>query len=185
LKDGAKPYHGRLYPIPQIHKATLMKEIDRLMGIGVLKRQPSSQWASSTFIIPKKDMTVRTITDFWELNKWIVRRPYPIPKISTTLQELEGFTYTTALDLNMGYYTIRLNPKAVEMFTIIFPWGKYSYLRLPMGYAGSADIFQAEMTNLMEALEYVRAYIDDLLVITRGTLEDHLEKTKGGSQEAT
>jgi len=32
------------------------------------------------------------------------------------------------------------------------------------------------MMDLMEALEYVRAYIDDLLVITRGTLEDHLEK---------
>ncbi len=30
----------------------------------------------------------------------IVRRPYPIPKISTTLQELEGFTCATALDLN-------------------------------------------------------------------------------------
>ncbi len=29
---------------------------------------------------------------------------------------------------------------------------------------------------LGEALEYLRAYIDDLLVITRGTLEDHLEK---------
>jgi hypothetical protein len=39
----------------------------------------------------------------------------------------------------------------------------------------SADIFQAEMMDLMEALEYVRAYIDNLLVITRGTLEDHLE----------
>ena len=76
----------------------------------------------------------------------------------------------------MGYYTIRLDPQAIEMFTIIFPWGKYSYLRLPMGYAGSADIFQAEMMDLMEALEYVRAYIDDLLVITRGTLEDHLVK---------
>jgi hypothetical protein len=45
-----------------------------------------------------------------------------------------------------------------------------------MGYAGSADIFQAEMMDLMESLEYVRAYIDNLLVITRGTLEDHLEK---------
>ncbi len=45
-----------------------------------------------------------------------------------------------------------------------------------MGYAGSADIFQAEMMDLMESLEYVRAYINDLLVITRGTLEDHLEK---------
>jgi hypothetical protein len=127
MKDEAKPYHGRPYPIPQIHKATLMKEIDRLMGIGVLKRQSSSQWASPTCIIPKKDMTVRTITDFRELNKRIVRRPYPIPKISTTLQELEGFTYATTLDLNMGYYAIRLDSNAVEMFTIIFPWGKYSH----------------------------------------------------------
>jgi hypothetical protein len=177
LIKGATPYHGRPYPIPQIHKATLMKEINRLVDIGVMKRQSSSQWASPTFIIPKKDMTVRTITDFRELNKRIVRRPYPIPKISTALQELEGFTYATALDLNMGYYTIRLDPKGVEMFTIILPWGKYSYL-LPMGYAGSADIFQAEMMDLMEALEYVRAYIDDLLVIPRGTLEDHLEKLR-------
>ncbi len=122
---------------------------------------------------------MRAITNFRELsNKRIVRRPYPIPKISTTLQELEGFTYAMALDHNMGYYTIRLNPRAVKMFTIIFPWGKYSYLRLPMGFAGSADIFQAEIMDLMEALEYVRAYIDDLLVIIRGTLEDHLDKLR-------
>ena len=56
-----------------------------------------------------KDGTVRTISDFQELNKRITRKPYLIPKISTTLQELEGFTYTTALDLNMGYNTIRLD----------------------------------------------------------------------------
>jgi hypothetical protein len=143
-----------------------MKEINRLESIGVLKRQSSSQWASLTFIIPKKDKTVRTITNFRELNKRIVRRPYPIPKISTTLQELGGSTYAMALDLNMGYYTIRLNPRAIEMFTIIFPWGEYSYLRPPMEFAGSADIFQAEMMDLMEALEYARAYIDNLLVIT-------------------
>ncbi len=37
LKDGAKPYHGRPYPIPKIHNATLMKEIDHLIAIGVLK----------------------------------------------------------------------------------------------------------------------------------------------------
>ncbi len=47
-----------------------------------------------------------------------------------------------------------------------------------MEFAGSADIFQAEMMDLMESLDYVRAYIDDLLVITRGTLEDHLEKLR-------
>ncbi len=42
--------------------------------------------------------------------------------------------------------------------------------RLPMGYAGPADIFKSEMMKLMEALDYVRAHIEDLLVITRGTL---------------
>jgi len=126
-------------------------------------------------------MAYDTISNFRELNKRILRRPNPIPKISTMLQELEGLTYVMALDLNMGYYyTIRLDPRAVKMFTIIFQWGKYSYLRLPMGYAGSADIFQAEMMKLMEDLEYVRVYIDSLLVITRGTLdlEDHLEKLR-------
>jgi hypothetical protein len=118
-----------------------MKKIKQLCDIRVLKWQPSLQWVSPTFIIPKKDSTVRTISGFRELNKSIVRKPYPIPKISTTLQELEGFTYATVLDLNMGYYTIRLDPAASEMCTIIFPWEKYSYMRLPMGFGGSADIF--------------------------------------------
>ncbi len=43
MKEGVKPYHGRSYLIAQIHKATLLKEINRLEGIKVLKRQSSSQ----------------------------------------------------------------------------------------------------------------------------------------------
>jgi hypothetical protein len=43
LKEGAKRYHGRPYPIPKIHKATLMKEIDHLILIGELKWQPLSK----------------------------------------------------------------------------------------------------------------------------------------------
>ncbi len=31
LKEGVKPFHGRPYPIPKVHKAILMKEIDQLM----------------------------------------------------------------------------------------------------------------------------------------------------------
>ncbi len=79
----------------------------------------------------------------------------------------------------MGYYTIRLDPAASEICTIIFPWGKYSYKRLPMGFGGSADIFQAQMMDLMASQEYVRAYIDDVLIITRGTLDDHIDKRHG------
>ena len=176
LKDGAKPYHGRPFPVPHVHLKTLKKEVARLCELGVLKRQPSSEWASPTFIIPKKEGTVRFISDFREVNKRIVRTPYPIPKISTILQEMEGFTYATSLDLNMGYYTIRLDGDAQKICTIILPWGKYSYQRLPMGVCGSPDIFQERMTGLMATLDWVRVYIDDLLSLTKGDFNDHLDK---------
>jgi hypothetical protein len=60
----------------------------------------------------------------------------------------------------------------------MFPWGKYSYLGLPMGIAGSPDKFQAEMPELMVALEFKQIYIDDLLCITWVILDDHLEKLR-------
>ena len=110
------------------------------------------------------------------MNKRLKRKSFLIPNITTVLQELEGFTYASQLDLNMGYYTIRLDPKSSKMCTIIFPWGKYSYERLPMGVAGSPDIFQSKMSDLMLELEYVRTYLDDLLVISKDSFEDHLQK---------
>ncbi len=45
-----------------------------------------------------------------------------------------------------------------------------------MGIAGSPDFFQEKMSELMESLEFVRAYLDDLLCISKLSLEDHLEK---------
>ena len=80
--------------------------------------------------------------------------------------------------LDMGYYTIRLDPDAQKICTIVLPWGKYSYMRLPMGISGSPDMFQAKMTNLMRALEYVRTYTDDSLIITRDSYADHLLKVE-------
>jgi hypothetical protein len=44
-----------------------------------------------------------------------------------------------------------------------------------MGIAGPSDIFQGKMLELMESLEYVRAFLDDLLCISKLSLEDHLE----------
>ena len=108
-----------------------------------------------SFIAPKQNKTVQFVSDFREVNKWIVKNPFPIPKISIVLQELEGFTYATSLYLNMGYYIIRLDPDLSKICTIIFLWGKYSYLQLPMGIACSPDIFQAKMSELMVALEFV------------------------------
>jgi len=43
-----------------------------------------------------------------------------------------------------------------------------------MGLCNSPDIFQEKMGELMADLEFVRAYIDDLLILTKGTWEQHL-----------
>jgi hypothetical protein len=51
----------------------------------------------------KKDQTIGVLSDLREVNKGIVGKPFPLPKISTVLQEMEGFTFATALDLNRGY----------------------------------------------------------------------------------
>jgi hypothetical protein len=70
---------------------------------------------------------IHFLSKFWEVNKRLVRKPFPIPKVSMVLQELEGFSFATALDLNMDYYTTGLDPDASKICTIIFPWGIYSY----------------------------------------------------------
>ena len=174
LKDNVKPYSCKPYPVPRLNKDRLKKEVQRLCDIGVLRWQPKLEWASPSFIVPKHDQTVRFLSDFREVNKQTVRNSLPL----TVLQEMEGFTFATALDLNMGYYTIRLDPDAQKICTIIFPLLKSSYLRLPKGIAGSPDIFQAKMSELMAILEFIRAYIDDILCITNGSLEDHLNKLR-------
>ena len=176
LREDAMPYHARAYPIPKAYEQTLRMEVDRLCKVNVLKKVNRSEWGAPTFIIPKKDGTVRFISDFRELNKRIRRKPYPIPKIQDLMLKLEGFTYGTSLDLNMGYYHIELSDASKELCTIVLPWGKYEYQRLPMGLCNSPDIFQEKMSTLMQDLEYVRAYIDDLLVITKGSWNDHLEQ---------
>ena len=76
----------------------------------------------------------------------------------------------------MGYYHIRLDPASRELCTIILPFGKYEYQAIPMGLCNSPDIFQEKMSELMQGLEFVRTYIDDLLCLTKGSFEDHLEK---------
>ena len=176
LKEGSEPYHGKAYPIPQIYEKTLKKEVERLCKLGVLTKSAGSPWGAPTFIIPKKNKTVRFITDLREVNKRIIRKPFPIPKIGDIMQKLEGFQWATALDLNMGYYTIRVHPSSQKILTLILPWVKYQYKRLPMGLANSPDIFQEKMSTLMADLEFARTYLDDLLNLTKSTYDDHLIK---------
>lgn len=86
--------------------------------------------------------------------------------------------FCNALDLKMGQYTIKYDPYAQKICTII-SWGEiYLSLRLLMGIVGFPGIFQAKISELMAILEFVRVYIDDILCISNGSLKDHLNKLK-------
>ena len=79
------------------------------------------------------------------------------------MQELDGFQYATASNLNMGYYTIRLDSYLQEMCSVINHWGKYKYLRLRMGIMCAPDTFQEKMSTLIEDIEFAPIYLNNLL----------------------
>jgi hypothetical protein len=68
IDPNAKPVHSRPYPVPQIHLKTFKTKLDNLVRIGVLAPQQESEWASPSFITPKKDGRVCWISNLCQLN---------------------------------------------------------------------------------------------------------------------
>src|SRR5688500_13588077 len=177
LKDpNGQPYHAKPYPVPRSQEVKLKEEVNRLCELGILRKINRSEWACPMFTINKPDGSLQSLADLRELNKRIKRHPFPIPKIQDMLHKLEGFMFAISLDLNMGYYHLLLMPNASRLCTVILPWGKYECLRLPMGLCNNPDIFQKKMSELMAGLEFARAYLDDLLIISKGGLGEHLDQ---------
>ena len=71
---------------------------------------------------------------------------------------------------------ILIMPYSKRLCTIVTPRGKYEYQCLPMGLCNSPNIFQECMFELFLDLEYIRSYIDDLLMTSYSTFEEHLEQ---------
>jgi hypothetical protein len=99
-----------------------------------------------------------------------------VPSIHELFKRFEGFTYCTALNLNMGFWTIPLDTPSQHLCTIILPWGKYCYLCLPMGLACSPDIYQENMSELFIDMTFIIVYQDDILILTSGSFDDHLRQ---------
>ena len=53
----------------------------------------------------------------------------------------------------------------------ILPWRKYVYLKMPPGLNISTDVFQRELSRLFQGIPFVLVYIDNILIITKGTFE--------------
>ena len=62
------------------------------------------------------------------------------------------------------------------MSTFMLPFGLYWYKRLGMGLSISPDWFQERITELFADLPFVKVYLDDILIHSDGSYEDHMEK---------
>jgi hypothetical protein len=70
-----------------------------------------------------------------------------------------------------------LMPFSSRLCTFVLPWGKYENCRLRMGLIVSPDVLQEKMSDLMSGLDFARAYLDDLLILsTEKWYEKHLNK---------
>ena len=45
-----------------------------------------------------------------------------------------------------------------------------------MGVANLSDIIQQKMNDLFHGFELIRAYIDEILILTKGDQKDHVKK---------
>ena len=106
LRPGAEPIAARPFPVPQAYIKLDKEDINRLVEIGLLTLVSESKWSSPSYAIPKKDKTVRFLTDFRSLNECLVRKPYPLPVIQDIIQGIGSFRWATFIELNMGYYSM-------------------------------------------------------------------------------
>ena len=78
----------------------------------------------------------------------------------------------------MDYYTIQLDPTARYLTKIFTEFGKFRYNVLPMGLCVSGDIFQTKVNELLGDIEGFKEYIDDILVLHKGTFAQHIKQLK-------
>ena len=76
----------------------------------------------------------------------------------------------------MGYSHIRISENASNLCMINIPRAKHHYKHLPMVFANSSDIFQHKMNYLFHGFDFIHAYIDEILVLTKRSWTYHVQK---------
>ena len=123
----------------------------------------------------KSDGSVRICGDYkLTVNQAVKVDTYPLPLIEDLLASLGGGKSFSKLDLAHAYQQIELEEESRKYVTVNTHKGLFQYNRLPFGEALAPAVFQRTMENLLQGLNNICIYLDDILV-TGSSERDHLE----------
>ena len=176
LKDGSTGVIHAPRRVAFAKRPKLKDELDRQMKLGYLaKVNEPTDWVNSMVMTEKKNGDVRICIDPKDLNMAIKREHFQIPTKEEILGELAGAKYFSKMDATAGFHQIELDEKSSMMTTFNTPFGRYRYLRLPMGICSAPEVFHKTVYQCLEDLDGVCVYIDDIIV-WGSTIEQHDER---------
>jgi hypothetical protein len=106
--------------------------------------------------------------DFHELNKSCLKDNFLTPFINQILEECAGSEVFSFMDRFLQYNQIQIKPEDQHKLTFIFPWGTFTYRKMPFGLKNIRVTFQHVMTFAFHELKHiVEAYLDDLVAHSR------------------
>ena len=78
------------------------------------------------------------------------------------------------MDVNSGFWQIPLSDQSKLLTNFITPFGRYAFNKLPFGIASAPELFQKQMSKILEGLDGVVCLMDGVLVIGKERNEHDL-----------
>ena len=133
-----------------------------------------SPWGAPVLFVKKKDGTFWLCVDYRQLNKMTVKNKYLLPKIDDLFDQLKGASVFSKIDLQSGYYQLRIKDVDVHKTTFRTRYGHYEFLVMPFGLTNAPATFMDLMNCVFQPYvdQFVVVFIDDILVYSKDR-EDH------------
>jgi transposase InsO family protein len=170
---------GPLYPMSRDQLLELRKQLTELLDKGWI-RASSSPAGAPVLLIRKASGGWRLCVDYRGLNKITAPDRYPLPLIKETLRLMSGAKWFTKVDVRAAFHKIRIADGDEPLTAFRTRFGLYEWLVCPFGLTSAPSTFQRYINGaLKETLgDFATAYLDDILVHSGGSRQDHIAKVR-------
>ena len=151
----------------------LKTQLQELLGKGFI-RPSVSPWGVLFLFVKKKDGTLRMCIDYRQINKVTVKNKYPLPRIWDLFDLLKGASVFSKIDLQSGYYQLRVKEVDVPKTAFRTCYCHYEFLVMPFGLTNAPAAFVDLMNRVFYPYldQFVVVFIDDILVYSKDA-NDH------------